>query len=62
MEEQKLRIEEIIQAEIIEVYKESLELNKKYISTLEKLIQSQEQIISNLETQVVVLTESLWKR
>ena len=62
MKEQKLRTEEIIQVEIIEIYKESLELNKKYISILEKLIQTQEQIISDLETQLVVLTESLWKR
>jgi hypothetical protein len=57
-EESKLRAVETIieiQSEMIERYKKITELDKEHIFCLEKLIQTQEKLISNLKHQVELL-------
>jgi hypothetical protein len=57
-EESKLRAVETIieiQSEMIERYKKITELDKEHLFCLEKLIQTQEKLISNLKHQVELL-------
>jgi hypothetical protein len=61
-EESKLSSVETIQSEVIEIqsemierYKKITELDKEHIFCLEKLIQTQEKLISNLKHQVELL-------